>query len=74
MFCERTKEGAAETTAGEFQEETKNWEAPVRTQQKGTNVHRDKTKMDRCPDRVHVQQDFLLFCYRSQSETYVKKL
>jgi hypothetical protein len=30
MFCERAKERAAQTTAGEFQEETNNWEATVR--------------------------------------------
>jgi hypothetical protein len=29
--------------------------------------------MERCPDCVCVQQDILLFCYRSHSETYVKK-
>jgi hypothetical protein len=35
MFCERTKEGAAQATAGEFQEETRNVEATVRIQQQG---------------------------------------
>jgi hypothetical protein len=31
--CERTKEGAAQATEGEFQEETRNREATVRIQQ-----------------------------------------
>jgi hypothetical protein len=44
MFCEKTKEGAAQTTAGNCpQEEVRNGEATVRTQQKGTKVHEDKT-------------------------------
>jgi hypothetical protein len=43
MFCERTKEGADETTAGEFQEATKKGEATMRAQQKGTNIHVGKT-------------------------------
>jgi hypothetical protein len=33
MFCERTKEGAAQATAGEFQEEKRNGEATMRIQQ-----------------------------------------
>jgi hypothetical protein len=74
MFCERTKEEAAQATAGEFQKETRKGEATVRTQQTEQMFTWTKgTKMERCPDyvRVHVQQDFLLFCYRSGSETYV---
>jgi hypothetical protein len=44
MSCEKTKEGAAQTTAGKFsQEEARNGEATMKTQQKGTNVHGDKT-------------------------------
>jgi hypothetical protein len=35
MFCERMKEGAAQATAGEFQEETMKVEAAVRIQQQG---------------------------------------
>jgi hypothetical protein len=34
MFCKRTKEVAAQATAGEFQEETRNVEATVRIQQR----------------------------------------
>jgi hypothetical protein len=41
----KTKEGAAQATPGKFsQEETRNGEATVRNQQKGTHVHGDKTK------------------------------
>jgi hypothetical protein len=43
MFCDRTKGGATQATAGEFQEETRNRDATVRTQQKGTNINMDKT-------------------------------
>jgi hypothetical protein len=44
MFCEKTKEGAVQTTAGKCsQEEARNGEATVRTQLKGTNVHGYKT-------------------------------
>jgi hypothetical protein len=32
-----------------------------------------QTKMEHCPDRVHVQHNFLLFYGRSRSETYVKE-
>jgi hypothetical protein len=62
MLCEETKEGAAQTTAGICsQEEARNGEATVRTQQKEQMFTRTKqTKMERFPDCVHVQQDFLL--------------
>jgi hypothetical protein len=43
MFCETAKEEAAQATAGEFQEETKNGEATVDNSTKRTNVHWDKT-------------------------------
>jgi hypothetical protein len=37
------KDGAAQTTAGKCsQEEVRNGKSTVRTQQKGTNVHRNK--------------------------------
>jgi hypothetical protein len=66
MFCERTNEGAAQTTTGEFQEETKNGEATLRAQKKEQMFMLAKqTKVERCPDRVRVQQDCLLFYYRS---------
>jgi hypothetical protein len=62
MFCERTKEGAAQATAGEFKEETRNVEANVRIQQQepmftGKNEH----KMERCPDCVRVHKIFAFF-------------
>jgi hypothetical protein len=46
MFCERTKGGAAQTTAGEFREETKNGEATVRAKQKEQMFIGTKTKME----------------------------
>jgi hypothetical protein len=62
MLCEETKEGAAQTTAGKCsQEEARNGEATVRTQQKEQLFMRTKqTKMERFSDCVRVQQDFLL--------------
>jgi hypothetical protein len=62
MFCERTKEGAAQATAGEFQEETRSGEATVRIQQQEQMFTRTKmNKMERGPDCVRVQQDFCFF-------------
>jgi hypothetical protein len=63
MFCERTKEGAAQTTVGEFQEETKNGEATVRAQQKRNKCScwQKETKMECRPDCIRVQQDFFAF-------------
>ncbi len=73
MFSERTKEGAAQATAREFQEETRNVEATMRIQQQEQMFTGKKlTKMERRPNHVHVQQDFAFF-HRSQNETYVKK-
>jgi hypothetical protein len=44
MFYEKSKERAAQATPEKFsQEETRNGEATVRNQQKGTHVHEDKT-------------------------------
>jgi hypothetical protein len=62
LVCEKTKEEAAQKTAGKcFQEEARNREATVRTQQKEQIFTRTKqTKMECCPDHVCVQQDFLL--------------
>jgi hypothetical protein len=62
MVCERTKEGAAQTTTGKCsQEEARIGEATLRTPQKEQMLTRTKlTKMEHCPDRVRVQQDFLL--------------
>jgi hypothetical protein len=66
MFCERTKEGAAQATARKFQEETRNVEATMRIQQQEQMfTEKKQTKMERCPDRVRAQQGFWLFCYRS---------
>jgi hypothetical protein len=44
MFHEKTKEGAAQAAQGKLsQEKTRNGEATLRNQQKGTHVHREKT-------------------------------
>jgi hypothetical protein len=61
MICEKTKEGAAQTTAGKCsQEEARNGEATVRTQQKGTNVHGNKANK-KCSAALTVSNKFFLF-------------
>jgi hypothetical protein len=63
MLCERKKEGAAQATAEEFQEETKNGEATVNDSTIRINVTGTKqTTMKPCPNHFRVQEDFLLFC------------
>jgi hypothetical protein len=53
------KEGSAQATAGEFQEEIRNVEATMRIQQQEQMfTGKNEQKMERCPDRVRVQQDF----------------
>ncbi len=45
MLCEKTKEGAAQATAGNFsQEEKRNGVATVRTQQRKTNGSQEQKK------------------------------
>jgi hypothetical protein len=73
MFCERTKEGAAQATAGEFQEERKNGEASLRALQKGTNVHVDKTNK-KWSAALTVSVSNKIFFLQIWNETYVKKL
>jgi hypothetical protein len=59
MFSKRMKEGAAQAIAREFQEKKRNVEATVRIQQQEQMFTRKKrTKMERRPNRVHIQQDF----------------
>ncbi len=63
MFCERTKGGAAQTTAGEFQEETKNREATVRAKQKEQMFTGTKTKMEAA---LTVSMSNKIFCFLLQ--------
>jgi hypothetical protein len=57
MLCEKTKEGATQLTAGKCsQEEARNGEATVRTQQKDKCL-REQKKKECCPDHVRVKQD-----------------
>jgi hypothetical protein len=47
MLCEKTKEGAAQTTAGNCsQEEKRNREATVRTQQRKINGSQEQNKQN----------------------------
>ncbi len=75
MFCKRTKEGAAQTTAGDFQEETRDVEATVRIQQQEQmfTVKKNEQKWSTALT-VSVSNKILFFCYRSRYEIYVKKL
>jgi hypothetical protein len=74
MFCESTKEGAAQAMAGEFQGETRNVEVTVRIQQQvQIFIGQNKQKWSAALT-MSMSNKILLFCYRSRNETYVKKL
>ncbi len=67
------KEGAAQALVGEFQEETRNVETMRIQQQEQMFTGKKRTKKWRPALTVSVSNKIFLFCYRSQSETYVKK-
>jgi hypothetical protein len=60
MLSKRMKEEVAYAPVGEFQEETRNVAFVRIQQQEQMFTGKKRKKMERCPDRVHVQQDFAL--------------
>jgi hypothetical protein len=74
MFCERTKERAAQAMAGEFQGETRNVEATLRIQQQEQMFTGQNKQKWSASLTMSMSNKILLFCYGSRNETYVKKL